>query len=234
MTYEVALVVGLTAVLTDKVHGVAAGNVLGMVLHKLLDAIPQGRDRLVVLVQTDDKTVLLVVFLHKAEWVMAHVAEELNAGLHAPVVLVVHHERMAEEEAGLVAAHMAIALRITVDDILATHLLSHRSGLVLVNPLWIGPVLFGNLAIVCGAGSQRGGELLKIVIELLIVQEHPVVVVIAIEAIFNGPNGLGDVPDIGVAGKGNKCRIDPLTAVRADIVWFLRFEIVVGGLRSRE
>ena len=229
-----ALVVGLTTVLADEVHGVAGGDVLGVVLHKLLDTIPQGRDGLVVLVQTDDKAVLFAVFLHEAEWVVGHVAEELNAGLHAPVVLVVHHERMAEEEARLVAAHVAIALRITVDDLPATHILSHLPGLVLVNPLWIGPVLFRNLAIVSGAGSQRGGELLKIVIELLIVQEDPIVVVVAIEAIFNGPNGLGDVPDIGVAGKGNECRIDPLTAVRADIVWFLRFEIIVGGLRARE
>lgn len=105
-----ALVVGLTAILTDKIHGVATRNVLRVALHELLRAIPKSGDGLKVFVQTDDEAVLLVVLLHEAEWIVADVTVELDAGLHAPVVLVVHHQWVAEEEARLVAAHMAIAL----------------------------------------------------------------------------------------------------------------------------
>lgn len=220
MTYEVALVIGLTAVLTNKLHGVTAGDVLRVTLHELLHAIPESGNGINVFVQTDDKAVLLIVLLHEAEWVMADVAIELDAGLHAPIVFVVHHQRMAEKEARLVAAHMAITFRVTVDDLLATHLLSRLLGLILVNPVRIRPMLFGNFAVVCGTGSQRGGQLLEVLVEFLIVQENPVVVVVAIEAILDISDGFGDLPNVRVAGEGDKGRIDPLTAVRSDILWF--------------
>lgn len=234
MTYEVALVVGLTAILTDKLHGIATGDVLGVGLQELLHAIPECGDGVNVFVQTDDKAVLLIILLHEAERIVADITVELDAGLHAPVVFVVHHQRVAEEEARLVAAHMAIAFRITVDDLLATHLLSRLSGLILVNPVRIRPMLCRNLAIVGVAGSQRRGELLEVIIKLLIIQEDPIVVEVAIEAVLDGSNGLGDLPEVGVAGKGDKGRIDSLAAVGSDILCFLRLKIVVGGLWTRE
>lgn len=221
MTYEVALVVGLTAILTDKLHGIATGNVLGVGLQELLHAIPERGDGVDVLVQTDNKAVLLVVLLHEAERVVANITVELDAGLHAPVVFVVHHQRVAEEEARLVAAHVAIAFRITVDDLLATHLLSRLFGLILVDPGRIRPMLFGDLAIVGVAGGQRCGEFLEILIKLFIVKEDPIVVIVTIEAVLDGPDGLGDLPEVGVAGEGNKGRIDSLAAVGSDILCFL-------------
>lgn len=81
-------------------------------------------------------------------------------------------------------------------------------------------MLFGNFAIVGSAGGQRRGEFLEVVIKLLIVQEDPVVVVVAIEAVLDGSDGLGDLPNVGVAGEGDECRIGPLGAVRPDVWGF--------------
>lgn len=143
------LVVGLSTVVTQEIHRVTRGNMLGVVAHKLLHAIPQSRDSVEVLVQTQHKTVFLVVLLHKPERVHGEVTEQLDARLHPPVEFVVHHQRMTEEKSRLIATHMPVALRVAVDDFLLSHLLPGLLGLLLVNPLGIGPVLLGDGPVVC-------------------------------------------------------------------------------------
>ena len=49
-TYEVAVIVGVSSIVTQKTHRVTLGNVLRMSFHELLCGVPQGRDRLQVLV----------------------------------------------------------------------------------------------------------------------------------------------------------------------------------------
>lgn len=51
-TYEVTLVVGLSTIVTQKVHGVPGCDVFRVVTHELLHAIPQSRDSLIILIQT--------------------------------------------------------------------------------------------------------------------------------------------------------------------------------------
>lgn len=62
-----AFVVTLATIITDKFHGVSFRNVLRVLLHKALHTVPKSGYGLPILIQTDDKTVLLVVVLHVAE-----------------------------------------------------------------------------------------------------------------------------------------------------------------------
>ena len=201
---EVAVVVGLTAVVTKELHAVVLDNVLGVVLGEVLGGVPEGRNGLDVFVKTEGEAVLLLVVGHELEGVVVDVAVELDAGLDAPVPLVVEHQGMAEEEARLVAAHVSVADGVAVDDLLLLHRFADLGGLVLVNPFGEGPVLFGNLAVLGLAGHKSRCNLLELVVELVVVEENPVVVELAVEAVFDLADGLGDFPDIGVAGEGDE------------------------------
>lgn len=227
-----ALVVGLSAVITQEVDRVSIDDVLGVVAHELLHAVPQGRDGVVVFVKTEHETVLLVVLLHEAEGVKGNIAVELDAGLHAPIVLVVHHQRVAEKEARLVTAHVSIALRVAVDDLLLAHVVAHLLRLVLVDPFGVRPVLVGDDAVMRVSGNQRRGDLLELVVELLVVQEDPVVVVIPVETVLDLSNGLGDVPHIGVACQGDKCRIHAVRRRSASACGGM-IGVLPGGLLAR-
>lgn len=132
-----AVVVCFSTVIADEFHGIPLGDMLRVATCELLHAIPQGRNGRCILIQTDDKAVLLFVLLHEAERIRVDITVELNARLNAPVVLKVHHERVAEEETRLITAHMAVTLGAAVNNLLAVHFLSRFFGLVLVDPLWI-------------------------------------------------------------------------------------------------
>jgi hypothetical protein len=95
---EMALVVVLTAIVTEEAHGVTLSDVLGVVLHELLGAGPESRNGVNVLVEGENETVLLVVLVHDAEGIVVNVAEELDGGLDTPIIFVVHHELLSEEE----------------------------------------------------------------------------------------------------------------------------------------
>lgn len=194
-----AFVVGLATVITDELHRVVFRNVLWVILHKLLHATPETGNSRFILVETDDEAVLLVILLHEAERVGAYVTEEFDAGLNTPVVFVVHHQRVAEKEARLIAAHVSIALGATVDNFLPIHFLASIGRLILVDPVGIGPVLLRDQAIVSRAGDQRGGQLFEILVKLLVIQEHPIVVVITVESVLDGSDGLDQIPKVGVA-----------------------------------
>jgi len=96
---HMAMVVGLSAVITQKTHGIVLGNMLGMCFHELLGAVPQGRDGLHVFIQTQHETVLLLVVRHVLEYVVVNIAEELDARLYSPVPFIIEHQWLTEEEA---------------------------------------------------------------------------------------------------------------------------------------
>jgi hypothetical protein len=144
---EMAVVVCLTAIVTEKLHRVVLDNVLREVLGKVLGSVPKRRDGLDVLVQAEGEAVLLLVVGHVLERVVFDVAKQLYARLHAPVPLVVEHQGMAEEEARFITAHVSVADRVTVDDLLLLHLLTDLGGLVLVNPLGKRPMLLGDFSV---------------------------------------------------------------------------------------
>ena len=207
LTYEMALVVVFTAIVTEEAHRVALSNVLGVVLHELLGASPESGNGVDVLVERKNETVLLVVLVHDAERIVVNVAEELDGRLNTPVVFVVHHELLSEEETGLESAHVTVADRVTVDDLALMHILTDLAGLLLVNPLGEGPVLLGNQTIVSLTRAERSGNFLELLIERLVVKENPVIVVSAVETILNLANGLGNFPNILVTGESDKSSV---------------------------
>lgn len=103
-----AFIVGITIIVTQELERVVCSNMLRMILDKLLDAVPKSWYRLNILVQADDEAVLLAVVLHELEWIIVYIAEQFNTWLNSPVPLVVHHERLAEEEARLKSAHVSV------------------------------------------------------------------------------------------------------------------------------
>lgn len=159
-----------------------------VIVHELRHAIPEGRNSIEVFIQTQNKAILLVVFLHESERVKADVAEQFNAGLHTPIVLVVQHQRVPEEEPRFVTTHVSVTLGITVDDFPLAHVLTHLFRLLLIDPLRVRPMFLWNDAIMGGTGNQSRGDLFEFVIKLLIIQEYPIIMVVAIEAIFDTPD----------------------------------------------
>lgn len=131
---KVASVVRLATVVRQELHRVVLFNMLGVVLDKLLGAVPKCRDGLNVFVQAKNETVLLLVLNHEAERIVVDVAVKINGGLDAPVVVVVEHVLLVEEEARLEAAHVAVADGVAIDDLALGHVLAHLLGLFLVNP----------------------------------------------------------------------------------------------------
>jgi hypothetical protein len=199
-----ALVVRLTAIVTKELHRVVLGDVLRVVFGEILCGVPQGRNGLDVLVQAEGEAVLLLLVGHELERVVVDVAVQLDAGLDPPVPFVVEHQRVAEEEAGFVAAHVPVADRVAVDDLLLLHLLADPGGLVLVNPLRERPMLLGDLAVLGLARDERAGNSLELVAEVVVVEEDPVVVELAVEAVLDMTDRLCNLPDIRVAGQSDK------------------------------
>jgi hypothetical protein len=229
-TYKVAVVVRLAIVVADELHRVALDNVLGERLGKVLCGGPEGGDGLNVLVQAEDEAVLFLVAGHELERVVVDVAEHLDAGLDAPVPLVVEHQGVAEEEARLVAAHVAVADGVAVDDLLLLHFVAHTGGLVLVDPLGEGPVLLGDPAVLCLARDEGGGDALEFVVKVIVIEEDPVVVELAVEAVLDLADRVGNVPDVRIAGKGDKGSVHALARGRS------RGQVLVcgcGGRRNR-
>lgn len=211
-----AVVVGITTVVTKELHRVVGGNVLGVVLDEFLGAFPQGRNGSRVLVQAENEAVLFALLGHQTEGVVVDVAVELDGGLDSPVVFVVHHQWLAEEEARLEAAHVTVGNRVAVDDFALGHVLANLFGLVLVNPFWERPVLLGDLAIESLAGNERCGDLFESVIKGIVVQKDPVVVVSSVEAVLNLTDGASNLPDVAVSGESDESGIHSRTGGKAD------------------
>ena len=199
-----AVVVGLATVIGKETHRVTTNNVLGKLLDVVLGAIPESGNGFDIFVERKGETVLLVVVGHELESVVLDVAEQLDAGLNTPVPLVLEHQGVAEEETGLVATHVSVGDGVSVDDLSGSHVGADLCSLVLVNPLGERPVLLGDLAISCLAGSKSGGDLLELVVERLVVEEDPVVAETVVEAVLDLANGTSNFPDVRVASESNK------------------------------
>jgi hypothetical protein len=205
-----AFVVGIPSIIAEEGHAVLGMDVLWMCLHELLDAVPECGYRLDIFVQTQHETVFLAVVDHESEGVVVNIAEQFNGWLHPPVVFKLHHQLMTEEEPTLESAHVAIGDGIAVDDLPLSHILSHSCGLLLIDPGWERPMLFRDLAVMRLPRHERGGDTLEFLVEGLVVEEDPVVVVVAVEAIFDLADGPGDFPEIRVAGQCHKGGINAL------------------------
>jgi hypothetical protein len=133
LSHHVAMVVGLSTVITEESHGVVLRNVFWVILHELLYAVPKSRDRLYVFVQTQHEAVLLLVVGHEFENVIIDIAEHLYTWLNTPVPFIVQHKWLFEEESRLKATHVTIAYRVAVDDLFLSHILTDLRSFFLVN-----------------------------------------------------------------------------------------------------
>ncbi len=72
-------------------------------------------------------------------------------------------------------------------------------------------MLFWDFAIMGLAGDEGTGDGLKCVVERLVIQKDPIVVVVSVKAILDLTNRSCDLPNILISCKRNKCRIDSLS-----------------------
>lgn len=136
---------------------------------------------------------------HPLERVISDITVQFDAGLDPPIPLELLHQRMLKKEAGLEPTHMPVALRISINNIPLSHVLPRPPSLVLVDEIWERPVLMGYLAVMGFAGYQGSCYRLEGVIERLVVQEDPIVMVISIESILNLSDRFDNFPQIRVA-----------------------------------
>lgn len=197
-THKMAMVISLSTIITQKLHRVIFDNVLGMLLHESLRTIPQRWNGFHILIQAQHEAVLFLVVGHILEGIEANVAEEFDAWLHAPVPFELIHEGMPEEEPRFISAHVSIAHRVAIDDLSLRHISANLGCLVLIDKFGEFPMLVRNQAIVRFPGYQSCGQLLECLIERLVVEENPVIVVLSIEAILDMTNRFGNVPHIGI------------------------------------
>lgn len=94
-----AMVVGHAAIITQKAYRIVLGNVLGIVLHKLPSAVPQGRYGLHIFVQAEHEAILLLILGHIEKRIVVDVAKQFDGGFDTPVEFVVEHKRLSIEEA---------------------------------------------------------------------------------------------------------------------------------------
>ncbi|KAH3687477.1 hypothetical protein WICPIJ_001535 [Wickerhamomyces pijperi] len=118
------------------------------------------------------KSVVLVVLPHELEHVEVDVTVQLGAWLDSPVVLVVLHQLVVEEEPGLETTHVSVRDTGTVDDVL--HVLSGLGSLIGVDPVWEGPVLLWNEPELGLTGHQAGHDGFEFNTEWLLVKENPI------------------------------------------------------------
>lgn len=85
-------------------------DIVGVVLYEFSSFRPQGRDAIGTVVDVDIKAVGFVVVLHPRKDIVVHIAEEVNIGLHSPVVLYVLQRRMLTEHAAVPPTHLMIRL----------------------------------------------------------------------------------------------------------------------------
>ena len=179
------VVVRLPAIVTQKSHRVAFGDMFWMRFRKVLHAIPQLRNRLRILVETQDETVFLPVVAHVPEGIVVDVAEEIDAWLHTPVPFKLIQQRVAEKEARLEAAHVSVADGVSVDDLPLRHLFPDLARLLLIDEVGEGPVFCRNLAIMSLSGDEGSCNFLEGLVEGLVIQEYPVIVVFPVEPILD-------------------------------------------------
>lgn len=84
------------------------------------------------------------MFFHVTEDIVVYVAEEVDFGLHAPVISCVGEGGMSVEEARVPSAHLMVGDQVSVLNTFFFENLSRFGKEVVVDPRGNGPVFFGN------------------------------------------------------------------------------------------
>lgn len=205
-------VISITTIITDKFHRISRNDMLRMIGHKLLHTIPQRRDSLPVLVQAQHKTILLIPFLHDMEGVKREITKVFSSRLDPPVELIIQHQRVSKKEARLVSTHEPITLGTAVDSPLIGHLHSNVLGLILIDPVRVGPLILRDEAVKDLTGGHARGEVLERLVERFFLEKDPVVVVFIVETVIDTLHGLDNIPQVRVAAQSDECGIHALWA----------------------
>jgi len=179
------VVVRISAVVAQEAHRVAFGDMFRMCLGEVLHAIPQRRNSLDILVETQDEAVLLPVVAHIPEGVVVDVTEEIDAWLNTPVPFKLIHQGVTEEEARLEPAHMSVTDGVSVNDLPLRHIFPDLARLLLIDEVGEGPVFCRDQAVMSLSGDEGSRDFLESLVEGLVVQEYPVIVVFLVKPILN-------------------------------------------------
>lgn len=132
-----AQIIRIATVIAYEIQVVILCDVLWELVDEFLGSLPEGLDSCLVLWQTNDEAVLLVIVPHELEGVEMNVTEVFYAGLYTPIVVKLKHEFVSEKESRLIAAHVPVAFRVSVNDFFSLHRLPGFRSLVLVDPVWV-------------------------------------------------------------------------------------------------
>lgn len=144
ITIGILGMVGTAGLVRQPVHGAVLVHILGVLGQELFGFGPQSRDGGRGVIQVDGEAVRLVAVVHVAENVIVDIAEEVNVGLDAPVVLCVGQGRVLVEHAAVPPAHLVIRDLVGILNLLFFEDLDRFVVQVLVNPRWHFPVLLGD------------------------------------------------------------------------------------------
>jgi len=171
----------------DPVHCVVRVEVCSGVVVSGEEALcfgPQRGDGERCVVEVDGEAVGFVAVLHVSEDVVVDVAEEVDVGLDAPVVVHVCERRVVWEEAGVPATHLVVGDLVCVLDAIFGEDCGRFFVECWVDPGWCAPVCGWDLGkgdvSVCGAAD---GEF-EALGEGFVVEEGPGVVELVVEGFF--------------------------------------------------
>ncbi|KAH3671074.1 hypothetical protein OGAPHI_000785 [Ogataea philodendri] len=179
-----AQVVRVAVVVRDEVHERVFVLCSRVLAQEFFDRVPQGRDRGVELVDRNREPVHLVVLPEHRKWVVINVAVEIHVRLHSPVIPVLLQERVSVEESRVISTHVAITLRVCVDNAHVGHLVPLLSGLVLVDEVRVRPVFCWDQSEFGLSRNHLGNFVFKLVRKRFIVEKHPVIMEVAIEPVL--------------------------------------------------
>jgi hypothetical protein len=82
--------------------------IVRVISEELLRLWPQRRNTIRAIVDIDVETICLIVVLHPSEDVVVYIAEEVDVGLDAPVVLDILERRMLAEHTAIPSTHLVV------------------------------------------------------------------------------------------------------------------------------
>lgn len=191
----------------DPVHCVIGVEVVSSVVvcgEEALCFWPERGNRQRSVVQVDSKAVGFIAVLHVPEDVVVNVAEEVDIGLDAPVVIHVCERGVVREEARIPATHLVVGYLVCVLDAVFGEDGSGFFVQRVVDPGWCAPVRGRDLGEgdvrVCGAAD--GG--LEAFGERFVVEEGPGVVKFMVEGCFEVVDGFEEFLEFRVADEGEE------------------------------
>jgi hypothetical protein len=137
----IEVVAGAASLIGDPVQRVVRVKIIRVLGNELDRLGPQRRDRLGGIVEVDGEAVRLVVVVHITEHVVVNVAEKVDVGLNAPIVLRVVQSRVLVEQATVPSTHLVVRDLVGVLDAVLLEDLDRLLVKVVVDPRRDLPVL---------------------------------------------------------------------------------------------